>query len=80
MSNSTTHDRLLVCFRAVFPGLSDTDLVAASPDNLSAWDSVAQVTLISVIEEELTTTLPLEQYGGLTSFAALLAELEKQRT
>lgn len=80
MSNSTTHDRLLVCFRAVFPGVSDADLLAASPGNLSAWDSVAQVTLISVIEEEFTTTLPLEQYGELTSFAALLAQLETRRT
>jgi acyl carrier protein len=44
--------RLIRCFAAVFPGLSDDQIVSASVDTVEAWDSVAAATLVSVIEEE----------------------------
>ena len=79
MNQSTTHDRLLECFRVVFPGVPDAELVTTSTESNSKWDSLAQITLISLIEEDLKTTLPLERYAELTSFSALLVELERAR-
>ena len=76
MSDTTVRQRLLECFRAVFPNTSDEALAASSADTTSSWDSVIQVTLISIVEEDFGIRLPEEQYGELTSFASLLAFLE----
>lgn len=72
----SVRQRLLECFRVVFPNTSDADLTASSANTTSSWDSVTQVTLITVVEEDFGVRLPEEQYGELTSFASLLAFLE----
>jgi acyl carrier protein len=74
MADPSLTERLLECFRAVFPGVSDEELVHASATSLAKWDSVAHVTLISLIEEELGLQFPLERYADLTSFSALRDE------
>ncbi len=76
MSDASVRQRLLECFRAVFPNASDEELAASSAGTNSSWDSVTQVTLISIVEEDFGIRLPEEQYGELTSFASLLAFLE----
>lgn len=68
--------RLLQCFSSVFPGLSSTELEAASVDSVAAWDSIATVTLIATIEEEFGISVELEDYGLLTSFAGCLQFVE----
>ena len=76
MSAPTTRDRVLDCFRAVFPSVPDDQLLRASAGKLPAWDSIAQVTLLSVIEEDLGVTFSLDRHEHLTSFDAILSELE----
>lgn len=72
MSNSTNRQRLLGCFQAVFPDVDEAALADASVDSLSGWDSVAQATLIAVVEEEFGIAIPPEQYEELTSVRVFL--------
>ena len=71
----TTRSRLLDCFRAVFPDFSDEQLAAATTDNTPAWDSIALVTLVTLVEEEFGIDLPPDDYGILLSFDAFAARL-----
>jgi acyl carrier protein len=68
--------RLVSCFRVVFPSLPAEAIPSASQDSVEAWDSVAAITLISVIEDEFQVTVDLERWLELTSFAAFLAYLK----
>jgi acyl carrier protein len=77
MSDPSIKERLLSCFQAVFPGLSDEALARLSADTHEGWDSVTQVTLMSVVDEEFGVNLPEDKYGEFTSFGSLLAHLEK---
>ncbi len=45
-------DRLVRCFLSVFPELGDEEIRSASAESLSAWDSLATVTLVAVLQEE----------------------------
>lgn len=60
--------RLVRCFRAVFPGTSEKELLHSTSDSLPAWDSVASVTLVAAIEEEFCLEIPVEDLEGLLSF------------
>lgn len=66
-------DRLTKCFTAVFPELAPETVRTAAPTTVAAWDSVAHVTLLAVVEEEFGTTLDADAVEDLTSFDALLA-------
>jgi acyl carrier protein len=68
--------RLVSCFQVVFPHLPPEAIPSARQDSTDAWDSVAAITLISVIEDEFQVTLDLERMLELTSFAAFLAYLK----
>lgn len=61
-------DRLIRCFEAVFPGLASNNVVDASLETVSEWDSVASVALIAVIEEEFQIVIPVEEYEDMASF------------
>ena len=62
-------DRLVQCFQAVFPNLTEAEVRAASTATTGAWDSVAAITLVSVIEEEFSVQIDFEVLPQLTSFA-----------
>jgi len=79
MNEPSISQRLQQCFQAVFPNLKQPELATASSETLSDWDSVAQVTLISVVEEEFAVVLPEEKYGEMLSFEAWQAYLETLR-
>ena len=64
--------RLMKCFAAVFPDLSAGDIAVATPEGVPAWDSVANVTLLAVVEEEFGITVDVEDIETLTSFETLL--------
>ena len=70
--------RLVRCFGAVFPKLSNDQIVAASADSIAAWDSVASVTLIAMIEEEFELEIDVEDLGQLVSFDKVLAYLNSK--
>lgn len=72
---SDIETRLQTCFAAVFPALPAAAIPAATQDTVSEWDSVATVTLLTVIEEEFGVTLDFEELEKLTSFQAVAATL-----
>jgi acyl carrier protein len=68
--------RLVRCFRAVFPSLSETAASEARMDALAEWDSIATVTLLNVVEEEFGVEFAPEDLERLTSFDSLLERLQ----
>ena len=76
MSEASISERLQQCFQAVFPNLKQANIATASSETVADWDSVAQVTLISVVEEEFGVVLPQEKYGEMLSFEAMYICLE----
>lgn len=76
MDELSMNARLANCFQVVFPQLPAAAIPSARQDSVEAWDSVAAITLISVIEDEFQVTVDLERMLDLTSFAAFLAYLK----
>lgn len=70
--------RLVNCFKAVFPDLSDAEITRASLTSVTDWDSVASVALITVVEEEFGLQFPAEEMENLTSFALILNQLQRE--
>lgn len=69
----TTKDRLLKCFEIVFPRLERSEIPEASQAKVPAWDSIAAITLVNVIEDEFEFTMDLEALPDLNSFERILA-------
>ena len=65
-------ERLVKCFKQVFPAMSTADIPAATQEGTSAWDSVAHVTLLSLIGEEFGIDIDFEEFAEATSFASIL--------
>ena len=65
-------ERLIGCFKQVFPAINPVDIPAATQEGTLAWDSIAQVTLFSLIGEEFGMDLDFEEFADATSFAAVL--------
>ncbi len=66
MDDITT--RLVSCFQTVFPGLPESEIQNASQASVTAWDSVAAITLANVIEEEFGMQVDFDRLGELDSF------------
>jgi acyl carrier protein len=71
--------RLVGCFRAVFPDLSEADIRLASQGQLAQWDSVAAITLVNVIEEEFRTEIDYDRLPELDTFSKVLEYLTVDR-
>jgi acyl carrier protein len=65
--------RLVNCFVAVFPTLNVEHLELVVPGSVEGWDSVATVTLMSVIEEEFEIEIDPENIEALLSFDSALS-------
>lgn len=63
-------ERLVACFRTVFPDLDEGSIQTLSNTSIAGWDSVATVTLIAVVEEEFGISVPLEEFDAMSSFEA----------
>ena len=57
------------CFRVVFPDLPEAEIPSASQETVAAWDSVAAITLLNVVEEEFGVEMDLDELADLDSFA-----------
>jgi acyl carrier protein len=64
--------RLIRCFQAVFPELTETDVARASVSRLAAWDSVATVTLAASVEEEFGIQFEADEIEKMNSFQSFL--------
>lgn len=60
--------RLTSCFATVFPELGESEIQRASHTSVANWDSLATVTLISVIEEEFNLSVPPDDFEYMISF------------
>ena len=69
--------RLEQCFSLVFPDLSADAIPSASIDTVPAWDSLAGVTLLAVIDEEFGMQVDPTLLPDLTSFDAVLGHLRE---
>jgi acyl carrier protein len=64
-------NRLVRCFSSVFPELNEDQIRNASVDSVSAWHSLASVTLIAVLQEEFGLQVNLADLPNLVSFSAV---------
>jgi acyl carrier protein len=70
--------RLTDCFAVVFPTLGPDEITRASMASVAGWDSLATVTLISVLEEEFAVQMSPDDLPGLASFELVLDYLRSQ--
>lgn len=75
---SDKQQRLIRCFRGVFPELSEIEVSRASVSNLAAWDSVATVTLAAAMEEEFGIQFEPEEIEKMNSFQSCVALLSSR--
>jgi acyl carrier protein len=73
-----TRQRLTNCFQVVFPDLPQETLASASTATVPAWDSIAAITLMNVIEEEFGFQMDLDDLADLDSFAKVYSYLQKR--
>jgi len=71
-------DKLERCFALAFPKLDPRQYATASTQNVSEWDSIAQVTLLTLIGEEFGREIDFEEFEGATSFETLAQILQVQ--
>lgn len=72
-------ERLTACFQQVFPGLNPAEIPTATHETVAGWDSIHQVTLLSLLGEEFGIDVDFEEFEGATSFPAIL-EFVRSRT
>ena len=70
--------RLITCFQTVFPSLPASDAPNASQASVEAWDSVAAITLVNVIEDEFGIQMDFDQLAELDSFHRINDYLRKE--
>lgn len=73
-----TTERLIKCFIAVFPGVDPERIEAAGPATVDEWDSIATVTLMSVLEEEFRIEVDPDDIEHLLSFPLALAYVNRR--
>jgi acyl carrier protein len=71
-------DRLIRCFSSVFPDLTAEQIRTASVESVPAWDSLAAVTLVAVLQEEFGLQISLMDLPELVSFVAVQNYVRKQ--
>jgi acyl carrier protein len=76
----TDDDRLVTCFKHVFPKLLEADVRAASMRRLGTWDSAALLQLLYRVEREFHVRFTPDQVNACTSFEGMLAVLRSMMT
>lgn len=69
---SDYNEKLAECFKGVFPQMESADIPLASTKTTAEWDSVAQITLIAIVEEAFDIDVAPEEIEQLVSFELLL--------
>ena len=70
-------EKLAHCFSLAFPKMDPGQYATATAENTSAWDSMAQVTLLTLIGEEFGIDIDFEEFEGATSFEALATRISE---
>jgi acyl carrier protein len=69
-------ERLVRCFRAVFPKLDEKSIPTIRSEQVSEWDSMASVTLVRVLEEEFGIPIDLFDLEDLRGFQDVRGYIE----
>ena len=77
---SESQDRLIRCFSSVFPTLSEAEIRASDVVPLLDLDSLAGVTLVTLIGQEFGVDVDLPDLLELGSFEAISQFLQKRAT
>ncbi len=72
--------RLSNCFAIAFPDLRPQDIPSAAMGSLASWDSLAVITLVSLIEEEFSMSIPPDDVIDLISFELILEYLRRRQS
>jgi acyl carrier protein len=71
-------ERLINSVATVFPDLSAEEISRASSASVANWDSLAILTLVSVIEEEFRVSISPEEFENMISFELILDCLRRK--
>lgn len=72
------HNRLVKCFESVFPLLPVDEIRRSSQVTTAAWDSVATITLVNVIEDEFGFQVDFDLLPELNSYEHILSYVKTQ--
>jgi acyl carrier protein len=61
-------NKLMKCFSMVFPEVPQVEIPKLSVNNTPEWDSLANIQLTSLIEEEFNIEIKSEELEELNSF------------
>jgi|HubBroStandDraft_6_1064221.scaffolds.fasta_scaffold602020_1 acyl carrier protein len=71
-----TRERLTKCFEVVFPDMPQDAIAGASTATVAAWDSIAAITLLNVVQDEFAIEIDLDELANLDSFARVYQYLQ----
>jgi acyl carrier protein len=77
VDDATIREKLVRCFSAVFPDLNPDEIESANIENTSGWDSIAHVTVLTLIGEEFGINIDFDRFSGAASFEAFVAQLRE---
>ena len=60
--------RMRVCFKSVFPNLSDEQVATATRENIRTWDSQMTLTIVMLVEEEFNLWIGERAASEIKSF------------
>ena len=70
-------ERLIVTVAAALRVPKSTLTLETGPGDLQAWDSLAQINVVSEIEAEFSVSIPVEQVADIQHIRDFLGYLEK---
>jgi acyl carrier protein len=76
---TNVHELLRECFQTTFPAIPPGSLETLAPERDPAWDSLATLTLVMLVEERFGIRIPTEEIPRLLSFEAMAQYLERAR-
>ena len=71
-----TRSRLIQCFSAVFPEIGEDEIPRVTRENMANWSSLANFSLIAVIEEEFGILIDADDVDRFVSFESVLEYLQ----
>lgn len=74
---SERESQLIRCFSCVFPDLPQERIPSARAQSLEAWDSLASITLVAVVQETFGIQIDLLDLPELDSFDAFRGYLDR---
>lgn len=73
-------ERLIRCFAAVFDQVEEDAIPLLHSEAIEAWDSLANVMLMSVVQQEFSLNISLEEAKSLNSFETLFERVMSDGT